>query len=316
MLRARFAIAVAVAALGCSKAKVEVEYHKLALPGFAVEVPTHVKADPSAAYIEGQVQSKFGYRVVLVSWQLGGIDDVEKFPTTVRTIVDQFAIAKKLTFEPAVATKIGGQAATRVDGAFADVKLSFADVTCGARSVLLGVSGLRDFEQMRDRLFASFTCTPIPDQEKELIAVARAAVGSVPIGVDAPDTLAGWRRVDDDPVTLTITNGKTIAMFAPMPLEEATDGKAIVPKLVAGGVFTKTGSMMTGNPKSILEIERGTIVSEGETSMGAVTKWTCDDRAVVAVTMSAAAADRDSAMQWLTKLRCGKPDDAPLALGK
>ena len=305
-----------VAVVGCGTKKVEVEYHKVALPGFAVELPTHVKPDPSAAYIEGQVQSKFGYRVVLVSWQLGGIDDVEKFPRTVRSVVEQFATGKKLEFDPAVATQIGGQAATRVDGKFADVRFSFADVTCGARSVLLGVSGLRDFEQMRDRLFASFACAPIPAEEKELVALAKAAAGSVPIGIDDPALLAGWRRVDDDPVTLTITNGKTVAMFAAIPPEEAGEGKVVVPKLVAGGVFTMTGTVTKGTPSTMQEIERGTLVSAGETSLAAVTRWTCDDRVVVGVTMSAAAPDRDSSIEWLGKLRCSKLDDAPLPLGK
>lgn len=312
----RAVLAIGLVAASCGKAQQGVEYHKVALPGFAVELPTHVKPDPSAAYVEGQIQSKFGYRVVLVSWQLGAIDDVEKLPTTVRSIVDQFATGKRLELEPATAIQIGGQAATRVDGKFADVRFSFADVTCGARSVLLGVSGLRDFEQMRDRMFASFTCTPIPADEKELVALAKAAIGSVPIGIDDPAVLAGWRRVDDDPVTLTISNGKTVAMFAAIPTAEAGDGKANVAKLVAGGVFTPTGTVTSGTPTSMFEVERGTLVSEGETSMAAVTKWSCDDRTVVAVTMSAAAPDRDAAIKWLGKLRCGKPDDAPLPLGK
>ena len=301
--------------LAACGSKTPVEYHRVALPGFSVELPTYMKADPSVAYREGQIQANFGVRVMLVSWQLGGIDPVDKLPATVRSIVEQFA-TKRIELEPARSEQVGGQPATRVDGRFADVSFSFADVTCGTRSVLLGLSGLRDFEQMRDRMYQTFTCTPVPTDEAELVAAAKAVAGSVPIGVDDPATLAGWRRVDDDPVTLTITNGKTIAMFAAMPPEQATDGKAIVPQLIAGGVFVATGSTSIGTPTALLDIERATIQADGETSYASVAKWSCDDRTVVGVLFGAKVIDRDAASPWLGKLRCGKPDDPPLPLGR
>ncbi|MEJ7599198.1 MAG: hypothetical protein WKG01_14925 [Kofleriaceae bacterium] len=312
MLRALILVPV----LASCGSRTGVDYHRVALPGFSVELPTYLQSDPSAAYREGQLQANFGVRVVLVSWQLGGIDGVDRMPATVKSIVDQFSTKRTIELDPARSVQIGGQLATRVDGRFADVSFSFADVTCGSRSVLLGLSGLRDFEQMRDRMYQTFACAPIPADEAELVAVAKATAGSVPIGIDDPATLSGWRRVDDDPVTLTITNNKVVAMFASMPTEQATDGKAIVPQLVAGGTFVQTGSTSLGNPTALLEIERGTIKSEGEVSHASVTRWTCDDRTVVGVVMTANVVDRDAATPWLAKLRCARPEDPPLPLVK
>lgn len=61
----------------------------------------------------------------------------------------------------------------------------------------------------------------------------------------------------------------------------------------------------------------GSLAVEGETLAAVTSLWRCDDGkdAILALVLVVEKTDQAKAIDWLTKIRCAKPDDVPLSIG-
>src|SRR6478736_1372119 len=130
-MRTHVWIALAMVA-GCRE---RLELRRVELPGFSLELPRDVTAEPSAEYGEGQVTFLRDNRIVVVSWQTGAIATVDEMPVVVRTIGVAVPALHDIQASPARSTKVNGHDATALDATIEGVQVSFTDISCGKRSV-------------------------------------------------------------------------------------------------------------------------------------------------------------------------------------
>lgn len=314
----RWVAVVLVAGCTTSGSSSPVEYRRLELPGFSLDAPADVVRASGLDYRSGEVQHRSPTRAIGITWQTGPIFAVEEMPPAIQIIAEQFARGGTVKFGAANPITVGGQKAIRMDGSMDAVEMTFVDVTCGARSVLIAVAGASGVGEARTRLLDSFRCQPVAAEERLLSAA--------PIGVDDPATLRGWRYTDDDRSTLSITNGESVAVLVELPKTGSIDTEIVrklLPKLLgtAGATFTPAaqGARETREigPGQTRVFDRGRLTVE-ETSLPAlVSYWECTgtSRAIVALLMTAEESELTGAIDWLSRIRCSRPGDPPLDIG-
>jgi hypothetical protein len=301
-------VALSLAALaGCDK----LEFKPLALPGFTVDAPTFLKAPANAQYRAGQVQAQRGTKLLSISWQVGAAMTPEEMPAAIGVAIEQVAKGHNFQVGAAKAVTIGGQKATQLDAHSGEVKVTYVDIECGKRSVMIGIVGTSQYETMRDRVLASFRCTPVEAEEKLLGDL-------VPIGADDPATLAGWHYADDDHSVFSISNDKLIAVFMEttvMEKREMAKLHELIPTFFAlgGATFTSDGHIETRTLPggATRTFDRGQMTVEQGTASAVTTYWTCDDgvRLVVGLLIAEDDDQRTDAIEWAARLRCSKPGD-------
>jgi hypothetical protein len=307
-----FALVAVVAAAGlagCGK----LELARRDLPGFSLDLPTFVTVPADLSYRAGELEGQKGFNAVYVSWEVGSIMTTDEMPAALRISMEHFAKGEKVTIGDATETTIGGQRATRVEGKSGSVRMAYAQVRCGKRGITLSVVATSSFEMIRDRVHASFQCTPVEKEE--------AALGDlIPIGADDPATLAGWHYLDDDRDVFSITDNEHVAIFTEMSAGDAGAAKelrALLPKFfeasgasfepAPGGEETRT---LAGGERRTFD--RGEFVAESNRSPAVTTLWTCGDgaRMVMGLVITPDAEKLPAAVEWLSRLRCSKPGDA------
>lgn len=321
MLLARRSIIVAALVLTAGCKERGLEFSRIELPGFSIEVPTFVKAPVGPEYHRGELQRhKFpGVAVptmIGLTWQAGEILTNEEMPAMAKVVIDSFAGSLKTTYGATTSVTVGGQKATRLDASLDKVSMSFVDITCGKRSVMLSLAALDNFQAIRDRMLDSFVCKPIEAEEAKL--------GSkFPVGADDPTVFEGWRFGDEDRSVMTITNDELVVVFVETPkpdnvsLEQL---RSLVPKLLdaAGTTFTPSNdppeTRNLGSERRIFE--RGTLTAEGETSAAVTSIWMCPDgaRTVIALAVVSEGIATKAAVDFISKVRCAKAKDAPLPI--
>jgi len=290
--------------LGCKRST---ELKRVELPGFSLELPAsvHYTGDGKTDYRAGTVRDVGDGLVVFVGWQFGEIASVDEMPVAVRAIVEAVPALARIELAQARSVEIGGQKATRIDSKIEDVAVTFADITCGKRSVMLGFGAARDFEATRDRILASFQCHPAAADE----ALAEAA----PIGVDDPAVLAGWSRVANEDA-FAMTNGRLAVVAVGAPSGGSVTGvlHRMIPTLFAsiGAKWQERGRETHGGR----EYFRGTMTADGEETPGVIAAWPCGDGGDDALIVLALAPEDalDDAIAFIGKLRCARATDAPL----
>jgi hypothetical protein len=290
----------------------KLEFKPLALPGFSVDAPTFLEAPANAQYRAGQVQAQRGTKLVSISWQAGAAMTPEEMPGAIRVAIEHVAKGQGFNLGDAKAVTIGGQKATQLDAHSGEVKVTYVDIECGKRSVMIGVVATSQFETLRDRVLGSFHCTPDEAQEKLLGDL-------VPIGADDPATFAGWHYADDDRSIFSITNDELVAVFietTTLDTPEMSKLREMIPSFLAlggasfvatdGGAETKT--LADGSKRSF---DRGELVVDGNRTPAVTTFWTCDDgvRLVIGLLVAPEADKLASGIDWITRLRCSKPGD-------
>jgi len=306
--------------------KKSIEFHRLELPGFSIEVPTFVKAPVKPEYRAGDVQrQQFPGNIevptaISVSWQPGAIMTVEELPATARVLLAEFVPkGTKTTFGAARTVTVGGQTATQLDAKLATVDALFIDITCGKRTVMITIATVEHFTTIRDRMLKSFVCKPVEADEAALDSL-------VAVGADDPKTFDGWRYADTDHSVVNITNGEMVVVFAetqkPDGIELDTFRK-VLPQLfgASGATFTpdtdgrETRTLAGGERR---QFERGKVTIEGETVAAVLSLWACPDgkRAVFGFAMIVLPEiPASKAIDFITKVRCGKVGDPPLPVG-
>jgi hypothetical protein len=291
-----------------------VSYHRVEFPGFTLELPTSVtwSGDTSADYREGQTNTTTVDQVVFISWQTGTPTSVEDMPVLVRTMAAVVPGLESATMKPAHAVSYDGQPAAEMDVTSRNVDMTFADITCGARSVLVGIGASHDFAALRSRVLGSYRCHPIAAEDK---AIASAA----PIGVDDPAALATYWRMSNDPFTLT--NGTSILVAVSIPSPTGVDAKTlqqVIPSMFKGfgGGWDNGESfdrVVAGQHRTF---QQGTMTIDGEKMAGVLALWTCTGgkTAVFALGLEQDAAAMPAAIDRIAKLRCARRTDPPLQL--
>lgn len=304
-MRSHFALALALAACGD-----KVTYHVVEFPGFALDVPTEMTygGDPKVEYRAGQVQAQAGHRVFVVGWQPGANATVDEMPMFMKAMAG--ALPASAEFRPGApeTLTIAGHPATRMDAQIESMTLSMVEIACGKRSVLIAVGAERGVDELREHLVASFDCHPI--------AAAEAAVATaVPIGVDDPATLAGWRIATDGDM-FAIANATMQVGFYPIPSSPAIDSDSlakVLPTLFGAAGMTWARDRSVTRDGRLYEF--GRISANGDSMPGLLALWACPGRADAVIAMAIGPdATGDAAIDFLGKLRCARPDDPPLSL--
>ncbi|HUQ07665.1 MAG TPA: hypothetical protein VM261_34460 [Kofleriaceae bacterium] len=300
--------AAAIALGGCEK----LELKRRELPGFSLHLPTFVKVPADLSYRAGELEGQKGFNAIYVSWEVGAIMTADEMPAALRISMEHFAKGERVEIGEASRTMIGGQPATSIEGKSGSVRIAYAQVTCGKRGITLSIVASSSYAMIRDRVYATFQCTPDPEEE--------AALGDlIPIGADDPSVLAGWHYLDDDREVFSITDGQRVAIFTEMSARDAGAAKelrALIPKFfeasgasfepAAGGEETRT---LSGGERRTFE--RGEFVADDNRSPAVTTLWTCGDgaRMVMGLVISPDADTLPAAVDWLARLRCSQPGD-------
>jgi hypothetical protein len=311
-----------VALASCKKKPIE--FHRIELPGFSVEVPTFVKAPAKPEYRVGDVErQKFPGKVqvptmVAISWQPGGILAADEMPATVKILMDQYAPEAKKTYGPIRTTTVGGQRSAQIDAKLDSVDALFADIECGKRSIMLTIATVDDFELVRDRMLKSFICKPIDAEEARLDS-------QFSVGADDLKIFEGWRYTDEDRSVLNITNGNMVDVFTETPKPDSVDLDGLrgaVPKLFSafGATFTpdvdgRETRTIPGGERRVYE--RGKLLADGESMPAVISLWACPERrrAVIALVMVMPDVATSTAIDFVSQVRCAKPGDPPLPIG-
>lgn len=300
---------VVLALVACKK---DITYEKSSLPGFSLELPSSVRyhGDPKTGYATGKISDVTDRWLVFVTWQVGSIVTPEEMPMAVDAIRPALPILTHMTVAPAQAVEISGQKATRLATKVEDIDVEFDDVTCGARSILIGLGARADFHAFRDRVLGSFRCQPDPALEATLADAA-------PIGVDDPQLLAGWKRLANDDA-FAMTNGKLVVLAVAVP----NGGKltSLVDKMIpslfqsAGATWQETGR----EHRAGRELQRGTMTADGDQTPGVIATSTCDNGEDALLVLALASDDAGIAevSDLIVKLRCARPGDPPLPIAK
>jgi hypothetical protein len=313
-VRAPFALLLLLLLLaGLGACREKPEFHKVEFPGFSLEVPTNLTygTDLVVEYRAAQRQAIVGGRVVLVGWQPGPRATVAEMPALVQAISAALPGSDMLESEPATEIAVGDRTATRLVARNDKMTLTFIDIECGKRSVILCLGGSGDVDELLDRMVGSFDCHPIPAQDDAIGTTA------APFGVDDPKVLAGWHAIDNDG-TFTIANGElnVIALQIGHVGDEAA--KAL-PKILPP-LFEAIGARWTverSDTRRGRVYEHGKVIANGEAPAdGIVTLWNCPGRddGVVGLALAPAGTDMTLAIELLGNLRCARPDDPPLPL--
>ncbi|MEO8698404.1 MAG: hypothetical protein ABI867_00135 [Kofleriaceae bacterium] len=296
----------------------ELEFRRFELPGFSLDAPDFFDGKRTDfLYDDDSLVAQDGLQVMSVTWDQGEILSVQELPTSVKAVMAELVKDQKLELEPARAVTIGGQSATRVDGKMGILDMTFADITCGGRSVMIQLMAPR-VEVLRERVLGSFTCTPDPAKEKAMGA-------RVAIGVDDPATLAGFSYADKPGTTpMSISDGEAVAVF------DTTTGdsedlellRKLLPKMfgVHTNIVMSPGKRETRGAGARERVfDHGVVTLEGGEKRWAVTTlWRCEGstkEAVLALVLVADPARAATSVDWLMKIRCARPGDPPLPLG-
>lgn len=291
-----------------------VEYHRVEMPGFSLELPKQAtfNGDLKTQYRTGQVEARFGLKFVAVNWQVGAIATVEELPSIAKATAAAMPDGARITTQPARTEMVNGHKATWLDAKIETVEVSFVDIECGKRSVMIGMGAASGFEAMRSRILRSFTCKPGEADEK-------AIASAVPIGVDDAAVLHDWFPVPNDDA-YTISNGALMAVFAEVP-HTAIDGRTlekVLPSLFAayGGNWTASRREKRAALGGEREVHFGTMTLDGGALPTALALWPCGARGdmLMGMVMRMDGADLEPAATFLTKVRCAQPSDPPLSL--
>ncbi len=308
-MKARYVVVLLVALVACKK---KLDFQRTQLPGFSLELPSsvHYKGDLQADYRQGKVSDVGDRTIVFVTWQPGEIISPEELPMAIKALGDAMPILKQLTLAPAQSVEVNGQKATRLQAKIEGVDLVFVDVTCGARSVLIGLGAAEGFEVLRDRVLGSFHCQADAGEDA---ALANAA----PIGIDDASLLAGWTRVPNDDA-FAMTNGKQIVLAVGVPNGGTMSG--LVDKMIpvmfqaAGATWQESGRETRGGR----ELQKGVMISDGDQTPGVIVTWTCDNHedALLVLGLGPDEAAVSEVGDLIVKLRCARRGEPPLPLAK
>jgi hypothetical protein len=293
--------------LGCKRS---VELRRIQLPGFSLELPSsmHYTGDGKTDYRSGQLHDIGDRYVVFVAWQPGEAATVEEMPIAVKAVGEVVPQLARMSMSPARSYVIGSQQATRLDTSYEGVAITFIDISCGKRSVMVAFGAEREFEQTRDRILDSFQCHPNAAEDTAIAA-------AVPIGVDDPSLVANWFRVKNDDA-FAMSDGQLILVAVSVP--NAGDMTGMVDKIIPT-MFDAAGAKWLGGKREqhgAREFQRGVMEADGERTAGVISIWRCDGTND-ALMVLALAPDEDAvttAIDFVGKLRCARRDDPPLPL--
>lgn len=300
--------------LGLAAGNSRIEYHRVELPGFSLELPKPAAftGDLKAQYRTGQVEARFGLKFVAVNWQVGEIATLEELPSIAKVMAAAIPDGARMTSQPARLEMINGHKATWLDAKIESIDVTFVDIECGKRSVMIGVGAATDFEAIRSRILKSFTCKPVEADEK-------AIASAVPIGVDDASVLREWFAVPNDDA-FTISNGELLAVFTEIP-HTAIDGKMlerVLPTLFAayGGTWASARREKRAAVGGEREVHFGTMTMDGEPMPTALALWPCGGGGdmLMGMVMRMDGIDLEPGATFLTKVRCSQPGDPPLPL--
>lgn len=310
----RRAALLLLAVAGCRGDRIE--YHRVELPGFSLEVPAFVNygKDPATEYRAGEVEGKSSSHLVVLTWRLGPNTPLEEMPTMARALRAGIPESKTLQTEPARALQINGNNATQIEARLDTAQMSYTEITCGKRAVIVYVVARTiSVRAMRDRILNSFACRPIATQEAAIDGAA------APFGIDDPALLAGWHRVNNSD-EFTMSNGKLVVFVSQRPrMEEVVkELDRFLPAIMGASGSSWTKGKVETRPSQGGErtFHHGQMSTAGEMVDGIVTVWHCPERtdSVMALAFSKPGGKLEPAIDLLTKLRCARPDDPPLPL--
>lgn len=322
-------LAVAVAAAGfvtlaaCKKREPELTWREVALPGFSLELPDTRSMGPKDAgerYAAGTIRRGRSTRpvhVVGVNWQPGVLSTDEELTDMMEMMAKAMSdtpVKPRVTGTP-VRETIAGEPAVRLDFAVGPMALRLVEVTCGGRAIQLFAGAPESPDEIMDRMVATFRCTPIAEREAE-IAPDRSPVGFEGL----PD---GWKRTEIDGSGFAITDGVTLAFFAPLSdagaIERIGFDKIIGAMLeIALGGWDPSDTFHSTRHGASRDIAFGTAPNEDSTIDVGATTWNCPGGApIFAFAMNLAAEtpaeSRANAIDILSRARCLGPGEQPPA---
>jgi len=291
-----------------------VDYHRVELPGFSVEVPTTLvyRGDLRADYPTGAVKDKQRTPpfVVGVSWSTGALSTLDELDGYGKLMAQGIGARGEVRVVSREAATVGDAAAVRLEVAIKSMPMLFVEIICGKRKIQ--ITGTKP---EAERVIESLRCTPIAELE--------ATPGTTElVGFDAPaEAVTGWSRGEAEPGQLAITNGTTVAVFAPTPDATGVTPDAferLLPGImeVAGIGWVGKGRERGTGPEGAREVWYGKMKIDGDDLPGAVTMWPCTGRSggIMAIVVHPTEVARSAALEVVMKARCARPDDPPLAL--
>lgn len=311
---------VALAALSACKPK-ELRYEHVVLPGFSLDLPrspdrTGLGAVESRTlYAAGSIkrgQSRDPMHLVAISWQPGLLSTEEEIVDLVEIMaksMSEMPVQARVAGKPRLDT-IGDQRAIRVGFTIDRMQLELVEVVCGARAIQI-VAGAADPAPILERMLGSFRCAPDPAREAELDP------DRSPVGFNG---LTGWERMDMEGAGFGISDGTTLAFFAPVADMRAVDrlgfDKILASMLeVSFGAWRPADTLHAVRHGVSRDIAFGRTTSDGQEAFLGATIWKCPHGPAIfafALDLGAEseAAARDAAVDVLTRARCLDPGES------
>lgn len=303
------------------------EFRRLELPGFSIDVPTGlgVGVGNITDYNAGDVRMQGSGRWFEVSWHVGVIFLGDRLAEIVRGSVaaSQGRFAEMVRGYAATSqdhryelrepqtTIAGPHLAGVVEFTIDDQEFAWANIECGRRAVMLIIGGPQVMA-LRHHILDSFDCHPVAVTELALYDDA-------PIGVDEPDLLADWHRIDDR--LFMLSNDVFELMFHVVAGRDFRDAES---RNALMDVINKFSGLTWSNTR--LEkrwardggeriFQHGTIEISGKRRPGLLTAWQCGDQSLFGIVVPLiAVSDLSSVMDLIMKLHCARPGDPPLHL--
>ncbi len=318
-------LAVLLFCLGACKKGVPLTYHRVALPGFSVQVPTQVnyQADLVATYRSGKVEWKDRSRQILVSWRRGVALTPEDVPAIVKAIGGLApASAGQFLAESGAATA-SGLAGFQVTLKNAKYRIQFFEAPCGKRVVTIAAAArTTEMPALWDKLTSSIICAPQAEQEAKLDTGA-------PITPNRPELLAGWERMADDSAFI-ISHDERVIVAEELANFEGLTAPTTQPMLQTlvsqfGGAWVPGHSEAKSGPFGRREVMFGALTVDDVEFHAAVSIFRCDGQKTglfllvmgekdASTDASSDATTQAALAELSTEIRCATPGDPPLRL--
>jgi hypothetical protein len=167
---------------------------------------------------------------------------------------------------------------------------------------------------METTVLGSFCCQPVAAQEARLS-------DDMPVAVDDPRTLAGWRRLETPDDVFMITNDQfliALDAIADKGVASTTNLAKLAPEMLkrtVNGTWTAGPVQNRRTADGTRVFQLGTVEIDGEVNGAVFTIWACNEQSIFALAL-AETTDANPVIDTLVKLRCARPGDRPLPVAK
>ena len=312
----RVLLAITVAVAAC-RGRHEIEYVRLTLPGFSLELPNVGRA-PSwehLSYRGGDIVIGEAALNAGVSWRVGQPATTKDMPREIATWVNAGPSPAQIGFRDARALVVAGHQATELPLTLNGITATFVEIECGTRSVLIGLTAGDRLDEIRQHVLDSFQCHPDATEERTIATTP-------PFAIDDPALLAGWWRTRDERM-FAITDGKRTLKVVEAATEviDETTFVTLVPALFKDVIGRDTWVGEATEERIIAGerrmFQRGTARLHGDNiGVGVLSMSPCRGRrgALVALAIVHDASELDGATELLGHVHCARPGDPPLSL--